>query len=78
MYNWSTDITKFKSREAYEIWKLESLINFGLNGEKIDLKLLIKYWDKLYLDPQSKKTLEFLIKNINVQNSKYRTTKLTK
>jgi hypothetical protein len=66
MYNWSVDITKFKTQEEYEIWRLESLINFGLNGEKIELGKLVKYWDQLTLDPKRKTFLEFLLKNLNV------------
>lgn len=60
MYNWSTDLKELKkSPEAYQIWKLEQLINFGLNGEKISLKQLRKYWSKLQIDPDRKKVLEF-------------------
>jgi len=62
MYNWNTDISKFEQKsEQYIIWKLNQLINFGLNGEKIDFKLLKKYWNKLSLDPKRKKYLEALI-----------------
>src|SRR5260221_402194 len=36
MYNWNTDITQLKKDpEQYAIWKLEQLINYGLDGEKI-------------------------------------------
>ena len=35
MYNWNTDTTTLrKNPEKYQIWRLEQLINFGLNGEK--------------------------------------------
>ena len=41
MYNWSVDVKKLrKNKEKYAIWKLEQMVNFGLNGEKIDKKLL--------------------------------------
>jgi len=63
MYNWSTDTKKFKSEEERIIWELEQLINFGLGGSKLDLKLVKKYWDKLDLDPDRKKFIEFLIWN---------------
>ena len=60
MYNWSTDIATLKrSREKYQIWKLEQLINFGLDNKKISTIKLKKYWDKLSLDPKRKSVLEF-------------------
>lgn len=59
MYNWNTDTTELKKdKEKYAIWKLEQLINFGLNGQKIQIKLLKKYWDKLHLDPRRRQVLE--------------------
>src|SRR3989338_2755671 len=42
MYNWSTDVGELKKDpKKYTIWKLEQMVNFGLNGEKlskVDLK----------------------------------------
>ena len=45
--------TKFLSKfpEKYEIWKLEQLINYGLDGEKLDEDKLRKYLPKLHIDP---------------------------
>jgi hypothetical protein len=55
MYNWSTDTKKLsKNTEKYSIWKLEQLINFGLNGEKLNLKELRKYFNKLNIDSEKK------------------------
>jgi hypothetical protein len=63
MYNWSVDEKKFKREdpEGYKIWKLEQMINWGLGGEKLKEKLVRKYWQKLFLDPETKKFLEFLL-----------------
>lgn len=62
MYNWSTDTTELKKYpEKYAIWKLEQLINYGLDGEKIDKKLLIKYWDKIRIDKHYREYLKFLL-----------------
>jgi len=63
MYNWSVDEKQFKKADskAYEIWKLEQAINYGLGGKKISEKLTRKYWPKLDLDPESKRFLEFLL-----------------
>jgi len=62
MYNWNTDISKWDKKSAsFQIWKLEQLINYGLNGEKLDLTLIRKYWPKLTLDPYRKKFLELIL-----------------
>ena len=59
MYNWSTDTSKLKKNpEKYAIWRLEQLVNFGLNGEKIQKSLLKKHWHKLNIDPKRKKVLK--------------------
>jgi len=48
MYNWSTDEKYLKQfPEEYERWRLLQLINYGLDGEKLDLKLLKKHWKKI-------------------------------
>lgn len=62
MYNWSVDINRLKKdKKAWEKWQLEQMINFGLGNKKISKSLLKKYWHKLYLDPQKKKFLAFLL-----------------
>ena len=61
MYNWNTDLNSFKSKEESTVWKLNQLINFGLNGEKLNLRLVKKYWDKLYIDANRRKFLSLLI-----------------
>lgn len=48
MYNWSTDeeyLKKFPNE--YERWRLLQLINYGLDGEKLDLKKLKKNWKQI-------------------------------
>ncbi len=63
MYNWSVDEKAFKKAdpEEYEKWRLEQMINFGLNGEKISEVQLRKYWDKLHLEPSRKRYLELVL-----------------
>lgn len=62
MYNWNTD-TKLlkKDKVKYAIWKLNQLINFGLNGEKLDLELVKKHWFQIYTDDPTKKFLRLLL-----------------
>jgi len=48
MYNWSTDEDYLKQfPEEYEKWRLLQLINYGLDGEKIDIKILKRCWDEI-------------------------------
>lgn len=62
MYNWSVDLKQLrKHKEAYTIWRLEQLINYGLAGERLNKGLVKKYWDRLRLDPQKKRYLQFLL-----------------
>ena len=59
MYNWSVDTTRLKQiPEEYTIWKLEQLINYGLNDEKLSENDLKRYWDRLRIDPERKKILQ--------------------
>ncbi|OHA09766.1 MAG: hypothetical protein A3A44_02655 [Candidatus Sungbacteria bacterium RIFCSPLOWO2_01_FULL_60_25] len=63
MYNWSTDEKKIKAagRTAYERWKLEQTVNYGLRGEKISARLLKKYWQKIFMDAPTRRYLSFLL-----------------
>ncbi|GIU81863.1 MAG: hypothetical protein D6687_01975 [Acidobacteria bacterium] len=64
MYNWTVDKEKFKREgdaEAYEIWRLEQLINFGLNDQKISASELKKHWEQLRIDPARKRFLQILL-----------------
>ena len=38
MYNWSVDEKQFKKAdpEAYKLWRLEQMINFGTGEEKLN------------------------------------------
>lgn len=62
MYNWNTD-TKIlrKNPGKYAIWRIEQLINFGLDKEKLDAKLVKRYWNKLRIDPKRRNALAFLL-----------------
>ena len=62
MYNWSIDEkTLKKNPEQYAIWRLEQLINFGLDGEKLDEEELRRYWSKINIDENRRKFLEILL-----------------
>lgn len=62
MKNWSTDITELKKDpKKFTIWKLEQMVNFGLDGEKLSASELRKYWDELVIDSDKKKYLYKLL-----------------
>ncbi|OHB04141.1 MAG: hypothetical protein A2920_01785 [Candidatus Zambryskibacteria bacterium RIFCSPLOWO2_01_FULL_43_17] len=62
MRNWSTDTTELeKNPEQYAIWKLEQMVNFGLQGEKLNRQLLEKYWDKIVIDSSRRKYLRHIL-----------------
>ena len=62
MYNWSVDEKKLqKQPKEYALWKLEQLINFGLNGEKINKHELREHWDRLHIDASRKNFLNLLL-----------------
>ena len=62
MHNWSVDTKELKKhREQYNVWRLEQMINFGLGKEKLKKQELKKYWPLLYIDPDKKRFLNFLL-----------------
>lgn len=62
MYNWSTQEAELrKNPEKYAIWKLEQMVNFGLDGQKIEKNQLKKYWPKINIDPARRRFLEILL-----------------
>ncbi len=63
MYNWSTDEKQLKkNKEKYAIWKLEQMVNFGLDGKKLKMSDLRKYWNKLQIDSARKKLLQIFLR----------------
>ncbi len=66
MYNWSIDEAKFKKRALakYKEWRLLQLINYGLQGEKLNLSFLKKSWPKIknqIIDQWVRKYLEEIV-----------------
>lgn len=58
--HWSVDEKELKKdKNSYAIWRLEQAINFGLG--KINKRELLKYWDKLDIDPEKKRFLSLLL-----------------
>ena len=62
MKHWSVETDELKKdKNAYAIWKLEQMINFGLGNEKIKKQELLTYWDRLDLDSSKKKFLSLIL-----------------
>jgi hypothetical protein len=62
MHNWSVDTKQLsRDQEARAVWRLEQLINYGLDGGRLDPRLVRKYWNRLKLDPDARKFLRFLL-----------------
>lgn len=62
MYNWSVDLRELNKKPKYALlWKIEQAINFGLNGEKLDKKLVRRFWNKIRIDPARRKLLRLLL-----------------
>lgn len=65
MVNWSTDEKKFKKSnpKEYKLWRITQLINYGLDGEKLDKNEVIKSWSAISdrLDPYKKRAMEYLL-----------------
>lgn len=62
MYNWSTDTSALdKDPDKRARWRLEQLLNFGLNNEKVSEVELRRYWPQLNLDPARRRFIELLL-----------------
>lgn len=63
MYNWSVDekAVKKANPETYQIWRLEQLINYGLDGERLSADMVRRYFDRIYIDIPTRRYLKFLL-----------------
>ncbi len=61
MHNW--DYPKTEEKNMDQRWRLERLLNYGLNGEKIDKDILIKNFGDLKIPEHTKAFLELLLWN---------------
>lgn len=65
MINWSTDEKKFRKEnpKEYKLWRLTQLINYGLDGEKLDASEVKKSWStiKNKIDEATKNYLRYLL-----------------
>lgn len=64
MRNWSIDedyLKKFPLK--YKLWLLVQSLSYGLDGEKLNKKEVIKYWGRIkdQLDPVRRSYLKFLL-----------------
>lgn len=67
MYNWSVDEEKFKKEDpkGYKLWRLTQLINYGLDGEKLNRDEVKQVWPEIVnkIDLEERRLLDFLLWN---------------
>ena len=65
MINWNTDEKKFKKLhpKEYLLWRLTQLINYGLDGERLDEEEIRNAWPHIKdrIDPDKQKVIEFFL-----------------
>lgn len=64
MYNWSVDEESMKKfPKKYKLWRLEQMISYGLDGDKLDKNEIIANWSYLKnrIEPQRLKFIKYLI-----------------
>lgn len=65
-YNWShidEEAMKREDPEKYRRWRIVQLLNYGLEGEKLDKKEVIELWPEIKdeVEPYTRRAIEFLI-----------------
>ncbi|MBU1110845.1 hypothetical protein KKB83_04460 [Patescibacteria group bacterium] len=68
MKNWNTDLQILRKHpEKYRVWQLTQMINYGLDGKKLSLSQVRKYWGEIEnkIDPTKKKLLAYYLWNRN-------------
>ena len=59
---WDYSKTEYeKQAKADPVWHLERLLNYGLQGEKLDKELLKKYLPQLKIPDNTRAFLELLL-----------------
>jgi len=60
--HWSVNIKELKKdKESFAVWKIEQWVNWGIGNNRIKKADLIKYWDKLDIDPWKRKALSLAL-----------------
>ena len=66
MYNWShidEEAMKRENPEKYRLWRLTQMINYGLDGEKLDREEVKVNWPRIKgeIFPTHRRYLEYLL-----------------
>ncbi len=60
--HWSVDTKELKKDPAsFAVWELEQWVNFGIGASRVKKTDLIKYWDRLDIDPWKRKALSLAL-----------------
>ncbi|MBI4272785.1 hypothetical protein HY621_02960 [Candidatus Uhrbacteria bacterium] len=63
MHLWDYQKTKKKTLKKDEIWYLRRMLTYGLNGDKLDEKMVKRNWHEIKdtIPPNTRAVLELLI-----------------
>lgn len=66
MYNWShidEEAMKRENPEKYRRWRLVQMINYDLQGEKLDRKEVMELWPEIKndIEPYTRRAIEYLL-----------------
>ncbi|HLD71326.1 MAG TPA: hypothetical protein VI873_01780 [Candidatus Peribacteraceae bacterium] len=61
MRTWDYDATTLGTNETAKRWKMERMVMYGLNGEKLDGELLRAYLPTLNIPPDHRAFLALLL-----------------
>lgn len=65
MINWAVNGSVFKKKypTEYKLWKITQLLNYGLDGEKIDILEIKNNWGKIKqrVDQKTKVYMEYIL-----------------
>lgn len=61
MRNWDYDLTTLGTDEVAQRWKMERMINYGLNGEKLHRELLRTFLPTLNIPPDYRAFLALIL-----------------
>lgn len=66
MYNWShidEEAMKRENPEKYRRWRIVQMLNYDMQGEKLDKKEVTELWPEIKydVDPYTRRSIEFLL-----------------
>jgi hypothetical protein len=60
---WDYNLTKLQAQPDFERFRIERLLNYGMDGEKITREELKKYWNQIKIPNETREFLKMFIEN---------------